>query len=467
MIIRRGIGAGVFEPAGERSRTGCAGSLKNVGSVRAWVALSGLLILWLDSGEAFSADTVALRSHSGQFLVRGLRMTATPAAPAPDSPVTYVRLDPALLAVSCERIKAALLDELAMKDHWRGSISIFLHPVEKDHEPIVVTSSHYTDGWNYRLEIPDQVNEERLVKSIVEVLLMEMANRNARSRPADLPLWLTEGFSAHLRATALPSFTLEPETRVSRKQRGLDPLNRARERLRTHVPMTLNELSWPSEEQLSEEQLGTYQSCAQLFVGELLRLSEGRACWREMLAHLAENLNWQTAFLSAFRPYFQRLIDVDKWWSLHVVHLTGQGLSSVWIEKESSKQLDDILITPVQVRLSSAELPLTTQAKLQSILAEWDFQRQRPVMLQKLNQLAALRLRTSQDLSGLVEEYRQTIHTYLQKRSKAASARKAKISPAEKLIVNDAIRRLDHLDQLRETSRQQTRIPNAQLTTSH
>ena len=87
----------------------------------------------------------------------------------------------------------------------------------EDGEPIVITTLRYSDGWAYRLEIPEQVDGPRLVKSLAQVLLLELANRNARARQAELPLWLTEGLTAHLQATALPNFTLEPDTRIIRK----------------------------------------------------------------------------------------------------------------------------------------------------------------------------------------------------------------------------------------------------------
>ena len=167
------------------------------------LAIGGCVLLWAACTEVFCVEPVTLRSHSGQFLVRGLPLAAPLVAVAPTSSVSYVRLDPTLLAVSCEGIKSAMLDELAMKDLWRGKIYIALHPLQDDREPIVVTSLHYADGWNYRLEIPEQVDGAQLVKSVVEVLLLEMANRTARSQQAELPLWLTEGLAAHLQATAL------------------------------------------------------------------------------------------------------------------------------------------------------------------------------------------------------------------------------------------------------------------------
>jgi hypothetical protein len=399
------------------------------------------VLLLAACGQVFSADSLTLRSHSGQFLVQGLPLGAPLRGAAPVGEVTYVRLDPTLLAVSCERIKTAVLEELSMKDQWRGKIYISLHPVRDDHEPIVITSRHYTDGWNYHMQIPEQVNGARLVKSVTEVVLREIANRNGREAPAEMPLWLKEGLAAHLQATALANFTLEPETHIARKGRNPDPLARARDCLRVHPPLTLDELTWPAEEQLSEQNMETYQSCAQLFVYELLRLRDGRACLREMLTHLPETLNWQTSFLRAFSTHFQRLIDIDKWWSLHIVHLIGQGRMSAWVLAETCKQLDDILITPVQIRSTPQELPLNLHMRLQTIFAEWDFPRQRPVLLQKLDLLTALRRRASKDSVGLVEEYRHALESYLERRSKVrGSARKREASPETRLIVSETMK---------------------------
>jgi hypothetical protein len=352
-----------------------------------------------------------------------------------------------------------------MKDLWRAKICIYLHPVRDDHEPIVITTLRYTDGWSYRMEIPEHVDGPRLVKSVVEVLVAEIANRNARSSAAELPLWLTEGLAAHLQATVLANFTLEPETRLLRKQRGQDPLGPARAWLRTHPPLTLNQLNWPGDEQLSDANLETYQHCAHLFVSELLHLRTGRSCLREMLEQLSQNLNWQTSFLRAFNPYFQHLIDVDKWWSLHLVHLTEQGQMSAWPRAQSARQLDALLSTSVQVRVSSQDIPLPTQVTLQSILAEWDFARQRPVLLQKLDLLQVLRLRASQECLGLIDDYTQTLRSYLQRRGRVrGSERKAEKSPATHLIVADTIKRLNELDSQREALRK----PAApQLTTLH
>src|SRR2546426_9081539 len=61
------------------------------------------ILLCVACRSGFSIEPVALRSYSGQFFVRGLPLGAPLIASAPTSSVSYVRLDPTLLAVSCER----------------------------------------------------------------------------------------------------------------------------------------------------------------------------------------------------------------------------------------------------------------------------------------------------------------------------------------------------------------------------
>ncbi len=418
--------------------------------------------VWCAATSAFAGGQVVLRSRSGQFIVRGAPLGASQFLGSSTSQVSYVRLDPSLLAVSCERIKEAVLEELGMMDSWRGSIAIALHPVQEDNEPIIVTSVRYKDRWGYRIHLPEQVNRTRLIKTMIQVLLMEIANRKVGAHQAELPPWLAEGLSEHLQKTILSTLTLEPATRLIRREKNPDPLKRAREYLRAHPPLTLNQLNLPDDDVWSDQKIELYQSCAHLFVHELLRLKKGRLCLQEMLARSPENLNWQTAFLLAFKAHFPHLIDVDKWWGLTLVNFTGRDLMSAWPLAESWRQIDGILTTSVEVRLRPNDLPLQTQVKLQSIISEWEYARQVPVLLQKLNHLQALRLRGSQELDGLVKEYRAALENYLQKRAKAGNnTTKGQLSSGVKILIADTRKRLDQLDLQREFLRQQTNPPAA------
>ena len=405
-------------------------------------------------------DRVTTRSQSGQFIVSGLPvgrpLFQAPAHGATPSAVSYLRLDPTLIAVSCERIKQALLEELAQRDPWRGAVHISVRPVRAAGEEVTITSVRHLDGWSYRIELPELLDRERFVRSVVQVLLLDLANPAARAPQVELPPWLAGGMAAHLQAATLATLAVEPETSVARKESHADPLRAARAALRDRAPLTLNELNLPSDEQWAGRDAALYQHCAHLFVAQLLQLRRGPECLRAMLARLAEHLNWQTAFLEAFHPHFLRLIDADKWWSLRVIHLAGRDRISAWPHDTTWSQLEDILATPLEVRLDPKALPLTTQVKLQTLLAEWEFSRQLPVARTKINHLHALSLRAAPGLAGLVKDYQATLEGYLQKRDKLGAALGTR-QPAEaalKSLVRETTRRLDALDARRETLRQ-------------
>jgi hypothetical protein len=422
-----------------------------------------LLVFGLAASLALSlargGESVVVLSRSEQFLVHGLPRPAAFFAGSQASGVSYVQVDPNLLAVSCERIKEVLLAELGLKDEWKGKIALFLRPVRADNEPIFVTSTHYTDGWGYRLEIPDQVDRSRLARAVIEVLLLELANRRAGRQSAELPPWLVEGLTAHLQAV----FGLIVER--ARHERRQEPLKALRERLRARPPLTWSELCWPGDEPFTADNAAHYQACAQFFVWELLHLKKGHDGLRDLIAQLPDDLNWQTTFLRVFRPHFTRLVDVEKWWSLSVVHFTGHDFEKVRPREEGWRQLDDILMTPVDVRLKASELPMSSQARLQTILVEWDYVRQRTLLQKKINHLQALRWRVSKDLLALVDDYLHTLETYVQKRDKTATAPvlKNETLPNLKILLRDTLRQLDALDAQRVQMQSQTNAASAKL----
>jgi hypothetical protein len=398
-----------------------------------------------------AAERMTVRSQSGQFTVQGMPLTGSALVP-PVAGATYVRLDPAVLAVSCERIKDLLLDELQMPDRWRGAVLMAIHPVRRDQEPIEVRAIHFTDGWQYRLRIPEQVGKERLVQTLLQVMLLEMANRRAGSTSVELPPWLGEGLASILRTESLAALALEPDTRIVRDRRSLDPLYGVKQRLKERPPLTLDELNWPTEEMLFPENRLAYETSAHLFVYELMRVPSGRRHLRDFLQILPDHLNWQTAFLRAFADPFPRMIDLDKWWSLVLVQYSGRDVSILWTEAESRRKLDQVLLTPVQVRLRADELPMTTQASLQSVIREWDYGKQIPLVRLKLNHLNALRLRISQNLVGLLDDYRQILEAYLEGRTQSeqpVAGRKLRVANWRNLL-EQTVERLNELDLRKE-----------------
>ena len=454
-------------------------------SLRHCAGFLTLLFLLVPAGFA---EPPGIHSQSGQFVVSG-RSTSGQLPVNPNvSGVTYLRLDAPVLATACERIKRALLFALDANDQWRGKIFLNVHPVTIDNEEILIEATHYLDGWNYRVDLPEQLDGGRFLNTLVEVLVREIVNRRGGARAAELPPWLVAGLAAHLTATAgaVPAdpqanalleglvprpmgssrtgVNTELKSSLVRSGRRRDPFQSARAILQTHAPLTLDELDWPTETQRVENP-EVYQACAQLLVSELLRLKRGPQCFRVMLEAMPDYLNWQTAFLLGFREYFPRRVDADKWWSVSLAHFTGRDELHAWPREESWRQLDDVLRVAVQVRTQTSDLPLNARATLQTIITEWDFPRQAGLLQRKLNQLQALRLRVTHELVALVDDYRMTLAVYLQKREggPATHALKKNIVTNQKLLVADILRKLDALDALREQMRQETNAPTATM----
>ena len=82
----------------------------------------------------------------------------------------------------------------------------------------------------------------------------------------------------------------------TRPKQDLDPLAGARRVLRNNPALTFEQLSWPTDAQLSGADGGVYRASAQLFVSSLLGLKNGAAHLRAMLENLPQFYNWQTAF---------------------------------------------------------------------------------------------------------------------------------------------------------------------------
>jgi hypothetical protein len=408
-------------------------------------------------------DLVSARSHSGQFVVYAGRSSPPPLLVANlATNQNFVRLEPTLATVSCERIKQVLTRELGATAPWRGHIYVVLYPARGAGDTITITSERFKGGWQYRVDFPDVVERSRYVRGVVQVLLLEMANRTAEARAAEIPLWLMEGFAQLLLASNEVEIILPPPQSkanglnlsamvVSARKEGLR--EQAQKKLRGRPPLTFENLSWPAEDELSGDTGELYSGSAQLFVGELLRLPDGPACLRTMLALLPQNYNWQFAFLSAFHSCFERPLDVEKWWALSLAGASGRNLAQTWSLEESWQRLDQALHSGVQVRTGANELPLHADLKLQTVLREWDSVRQTQAIRSTLRELGLLRLRIAQEFVGLAQDYSQALETYLQRRDHTGSVIPFTRKAGRRRAVEAAVQQLDALDARREALR--------------
>ncbi len=423
-----------------------------------------------------------VQSRSGQFTIGVAPVTRVVArAPAANSAVPLLHLNPNLLAVSCEQVKHAVLQILGLTDAWRGKVNITIHPFLQGTEPQVV-AVHYTGGWSYRVDLPEHSARLPLLNAILHVVLLEMANRSSGPLSAELPPWLVPGLGAHLQATrlgpmlfelspqqsgsvlspllsgaSLPAqamrmnlFPLDPGAGNTVTVKQSDILASVRAQFASRPPLSWDDLNWPPAD-MAKPDSDFYRVCAHFFVFELLRLPLGKECLRTMLFSLTQHLNWQTTFLDAFAPYFRRLIDVEKWWALNCVYLTGRDKSQMWPAAESLNKLEETLRTPVRIRLHKNDLPVDGQVPLQRVIEGWKYEEHRRVVELKMNYLAALRIRVARDLVPLVDRYHNALFEYLQARdnANAPGGLKNEIPPSPRLMVRRVVEQLDALDRER------------------
>lgn len=360
------------------------------------------------------------RSVSGQFIVHDLALQAggrRVAGVTPDA--SHFRLAPSSMVVACERIKQLLWGRLDGRPEWRGKIFFNLRTALLPDERVTVVSEKFADGWQYQVNLPDVMEPDRFVRVVVQVLLLEIANRDSEVRSVEIPLWLGEGLSGELIASNSREIILRPPTfngvSVNVSEQRQNPLTRAHQVLDASPPLTFEQLSWPADEQFNGGASEVYRCSAQLFVDRLLQLRDGPACMRAMLGELSAHFNWQIAFLDGFKAHFERTLDVEKWWAVQVAEFTGRDLAQTWPPARSWFKLDEIVRARARVRTADNSLPIRAEVNLQSFLRDSNGIEQRQFYQQKLDELNALRVRVSQDLVGLVDGYRAAIGNYLQK----------------------------------------------------
>jgi hypothetical protein len=434
------------------------------------------LCTWLMAGPCCAsarAQIAPVRSVTGQFSARRLERTAFQPAPANPAQMTVaggwaylvsssatpalgnrdeVTLEPAMLVVSCEQIKSLLLARLGLADRWQGRIDLTVNPSLPEDKGPQLRAEAVEQGWNYKLELPRSLQEEILTRWLMYSMLLEIANRQAGVQSAEIPFWLVEGLSADLQANNFPTYIHQPGQNWSMelrwgKREQLMPME-----LRRHAPLSFQQLSWPQASDLTEQGLPLYRSCAQFFVEELLRLNDGQACLRSMIGQLPEHWNWQTAFLTAFHSHFERLLDVEKWWSVSYINFVKGYNVQTWSDSDCQKTLQSSLDVPVLVHFGADQLPVEAMITLQEVIRQWKPQEAYEALGRAMDGLRFLAPRATPKWRPLVDLYLKTLVDYLKASSTAGIDRQLGMHSPQLLpgAKSDAIKQLDALDRQRE-----------------
>lgn len=401
----------------------------------------------------------SVRSVSGQFVVHDRR--ANTSGPSSTTGPGLMDLEPTVLVVSCERIKQALAKELDAGRDWKGTINLTLRPARRAGDVARINVERFSLGWLYKVELPERLARDEFFRTIVQVLLLELANRTPAERSAEIPLWLSEGLTQRLLASrevelvlARPSVSIgtmmvEPSHVL---QRDPDPLARAREILRNRPAPAIAELSWPEVPKFTPADTAHFQVGAQLFVTELLGLPQGAEKLRRFTSKLPTVFNWQTAFLQTYAEDFPNQLALEKWWALQAAHFVGRDHKELWTMTESAQKLDEALHTAIAVRTVAGDLPARADIPLQTVLREWDTVRQLQTMQDKILELDQIRVRIAPAYMKLVAEYQAVLLEFIQNRTRSTATfgKIQTLPPSIKKVALETITKLDALDERRQ-----------------
>jgi hypothetical protein len=359
--------------------------------------------------SSFAATPERVTSQSQQFVVyssgNAVRVGRIPAG--------AVEVVPEFLVVTAERVKQAVIAEIPALAQARTTVNVRLLDSGDADTTIGIISSRFADGWKYEMAVPRVAEEARLVKGFINVLLLQYANRNSE-RNAELPAWLTEGLAEELLYTVGPVLVIGRNP-TSWEASTRDMLQWTRETLRTNSAPSFQELTTAAVPARKSAGESIYLASSHLLVHALLEMPNGRQRFAKFLQNLPRTWNWQTAFMQAFE--FQRMLDVEKWWSLTVIEFTSRDQRQAWSQAVSLRRLDEALRVRVEYRAATNALPETRLVDLKMVLEEDDATLQRQALEEILNQLRSTAPYMAAQVAGAATSYQKTIETYLQKRA--------------------------------------------------
>lgn len=480
------------------------------------VLLSLLSLLSVGNAAEPPAVRNTVFSKSGQFVIAGKSLPPTravvygvdtnwnqlvpvgrqpasgsvPANPPETDPAEnpVINLAPSFLAASAERIKQAIWEKLDLTEHHRGKVYVtLLQPTDPPQDILVMHMRNNRGGvWDYKLELPEEIRSDYLLRALTHVILLEAANRHGQARLAEVPFWLREGMVAHLQATVMKSVFFDQDKRISFTARLNDEIAVLKREINKETLFDLEQISWPGTLPPGPATERVYRLTSHGMVAELLQLHDGGRCLGNMLRLLSGYENWQFAFLQAFEPHFRTLLDFEKWWAVASMDLSSgehkrfqpidedlifrtelelarwqrvismylgdRGANREWPFRDCYLRLDQILHVPVEWQKGVEEDVSREEIAVRDIINNMEFSLQVPVIEQRIAQLFGLQLHSPPEFAGLVRDYRFILEKYLVEReaSYAVNSFKMNGSISPILAARKTLEKLNELDGRRD-----------------
>ena len=354
-------------------------------------------------------SSVPTRSRSGQFLVLGdapgADLGAPPSIRVPAGPQRTLTLNPLrpldqqapaslsppVLSVSCERIKAGVLRILKMEDRHRGAIVVRILKTNPRSTPAAIIATQYADGWRYTLEIQERVPWTLLVRTTVEAVMLEIANRANEGPLSPIPLWLSEGLTTLVIGESGQELVPQLNREFKDPRRSMDPLAAIASKLAGRKPMEFGELATPGDGLLADaERFTWFQGSSALLAHQLRSMGGSTGSLGRLVSGFNQSLNWQTAFLRTYSVDFNSLLEVEKWWGVMAMAFHVQDSAQRTTPESLTAQVRSVLVETAETATSTNGVPDRRTFRISEIIEGWPYSAHGPVLERKLVQLRLL-----------------------------------------------------------------------------
>lgn len=177
-------------------------------------------------------------------------------------------------------------------------------------------------------------------------------------------------------------------------------------------------------------------------------MDQGAAKMVAMLRGLKATLNWQTSFLAAYHTRFERMVDLEKWWTLTTSLFLGRERGGSLPALEALEQLGQILSVPLDVRLDGVSLPARGQTSLRKVISDGGDLDLSSILQRRLPRLRGLQLRCPPAVAKLVAAYHDSLSSFMTARlaTGGTSPEKIRLLPNARLALKKVVGQLEELD---------------------
>ena len=381
------------------------------------------------------------RQHTiSSTLINPRPIPSDKAKPIPD----YIHLSPYKLAHFVETVKDCVLRRLQLppREKWIGRIHLNIFPGDSN-DSIIFKRKRFINRWDYRLDLPEVMDSQDLVRAIVTVQLEEFAARNSAIAPP-IPSWLIDGLTKLIQEKNGPLLFVPFQSAaggVLNYSPSNDSMKNIRRIIQTSDPISFLDISLPPVSLQSGDGRKTLESYCALLVSKILSKPDGPKRMKFFLRELPKHKNNQHAFLTAFN--FKSMLKAEQWWTLAQAQFRSRDAFNRWIPGIALTHLQDALQIKVPLNKKSIKKSEIKIIPIQEFLKTGTYDEHQSKLAPLLQKLIVIQISSPPKTARLIRDYRSTFGLYLKQDKKLDLHSKPS---AQKTLLMLTIQKLEQLD---------------------